>query len=119
EVARSIMPDLPAKHVVVCSGSNSAGTLSEVGSGGFYFRTAPPDRLQALALARLVAAGKHTHPAVLVSDDTYGVANGSALTKSMREQRLRPELVRAATGDANGAVARALRAAPDAVVLVG
>jgi branched-chain amino acid transport system substrate-binding protein len=119
EVARSIMPDLPKQHVVVCSGSNSAGTLSDVDSGGFYFRTAPPDRLQAIALARLVAAGKHLRPAVLASDDAYGDAFGTALTKAMRAQRLRPTLVRAATGDATGAVARALRSNPDAVVLIG
>jgi branched-chain amino acid transport system substrate-binding protein len=119
EVARSIMPDLPGKHVVACSGSNTAGALSQVDSGGFYFRTAPPDRLQALALARLVAAGKHARPAVLVSDDTYGVAFGTALTKAMRAQGLRPTLTRATTGNATDAVARALRADPDAVVVVG
>jgi branched-chain amino acid transport system substrate-binding protein len=119
EVARSIMPDLPARHVVACSGSNTAGALSQVDSGGFYFRTAPPDRLQAPALARLVAAGKHTRPAVLVSDDTYGVAFGTALTGAMRAQGLRPTLTRVTTGGATDGVTRALRAAPDAAVVVG
>jgi branched-chain amino acid transport system substrate-binding protein len=120
EVARSIMPDLPKDHVVMCSGSNSAGALSTVDSGGFYFRTAPPDQLQTVALARLVANGHHERPVVFAGTDVYGVTFGRAVTAAMRRQHLTPTLVPVATGaDANATVAKALRTNPDSVVLVG
>jgi branched-chain amino acid transport system substrate-binding protein len=120
EIAASLMPDLPRDRVVMCSGSNSAGALSDIDSGGYYFRTAPPDRLQELALARLVAAGKHTHPAVLAPTDSYGKPFGAGLMTALRRLHLRPTLVPvASTADPLDVVTRALRTNPDAVVLVG
>jgi branched-chain amino acid transport system substrate-binding protein len=120
EVAAALMPDLPHDRVVMCSGSNSAGALSTIDSGGYYFRTAPPDRLQALALARLVAAGRHRRPAVLAPTDAYGVTFGNALVAALRRLGLQPKLVPATDlADAPRVVNTALAVNPDAIVLVG
>jgi branched-chain amino acid transport system substrate-binding protein len=120
EVAAALMPDLPRDHVVMCSGSNSAGALSSIPSGGYYFRTAPPDRLQAVALARLVAGAKHTRPAVLVPKDAYGASFGTELVAAMRRLHLKPtEVSVPQQPDAAAVVTRALQSSPDAVVLVG
>ena len=120
EVAAAIMPDLPRDHVVVCSGSNSAGALSDIDAGGFYFRTAPPDRLQALALARLVATAGRKRPAVIAATDSYGVSMGRAVVAALHRAGTAPKLVPQASGaDPTAVVARALRGNPDAMVLVG
>jgi branched-chain amino acid transport system substrate-binding protein len=106
--------------VVVCSGSNSAGALSDVDSGGYYFRTAPPDRLQARALARLVTGAGHTRPVVLAPTDSYGQTFGRDLMTALRRERATPRLVPvAAAADPAAVVTRALARDPDAVVLVG
>ena len=120
EVAASLMPDLPKDHVVMCSGSNSAGALSDVPSGGFYFRTAPGDRLQELALAQLVATAGRKRPVVLAPTDSYGVTFGRGVVAALRRARVRTRLVPVAPGaDPTAVVARALGGDPDAVVLVG
>lgn len=70
--------------VLTCSGSTSAEELSVADSGGYFFRTAPPDRLQALALARLVVAqGKHK-PVIIARDDGYGDAFALPLARELR-----------------------------------
>jgi branched-chain amino acid transport system substrate-binding protein len=71
--------------VLTCSGSTSAEELSVADSGGYFFRTAPPDRLQALALARLVVAqGKH-QPVIIARDDGYGDAFVAPLARELRK----------------------------------
>jgi len=120
EVAAALMPDLPRDHVVMCSGSNSAGALSDIDAGGYYFRTAPPDRLQALALARLVANAGRKRPAVIAPTDSYGVAFGGDVVAALRRADTKPRLVPVASGaDPTAVVSRALSANPDAIVLVG
>ena len=57
-----------------CSGSNSAPELSVADSGGYYFRTAPPDRLQATALARVLVQDGKRKPVIVVRKDAYGNA---------------------------------------------
>ena len=115
------MPDLPRDHVVMCSGSNSAGALSDIDAGGFYFRTAPPDRLQALALVAPRRRRGRKRPAVLAPTDAYGAAFGRALVTALRRGGApTPQLVPVASGaDPTAVVTRALPGDPDAVVLVG
>jgi branched-chain amino acid transport system substrate-binding protein len=67
-----------------CSGSNSAPELSTASSGGYYFRTAPPDRLQAIALARLVLADGKRKPALVVRNDSYGNAFAIGLQQELK-----------------------------------
>ena len=60
--ALDLLDTIREQGVLACSGSNSAEELSTASSGGYYFRTAPPDRLQAVALARLLIAGGKRGP---------------------------------------------------------
>lgn len=120
EVAAAMMPGLPARHVVMCSGSNSAGALSEIDSGGFYFRTAPPDRLQALALARLVTGTGRRAPVVLAPNDSYGEAFVADMLPALRRAGAKPTAISVAPdADPGTVVTRALARDPDSVVLVG
>lgn len=120
EVAAALMPGLPRDHVVMCSGSNSSGALSDIDSGGYYFRTAPGDRLQALALARMVVGAGRKKPAVLAPTDAAAASFGRALLTALRRAGTTPKLVPVAPGaDPTAVVTRALAGNTDSVVLIG
>jgi branched-chain amino acid transport system substrate-binding protein len=88
--ALDLLPTIRDRGVLTCSGSNSAEELSGAGSGGYYFRTAPPDRLQAVALARLVAAGGRHQPVIIVRDDAYGETFAARLRAELRRKGIKP-----------------------------
>ncbi len=71
--------------VLDCSGSNTSADLSTTNSGGYYFRTAPSDRLQGPALAQLVLKDGHKKVAIIARDDSYGRGVGTAVKKSLTE----------------------------------
>jgi branched-chain amino acid transport system substrate-binding protein len=58
--------------VVQCSGSNTAPTFTDYDDGGFYFRTAPSDVLQAPVLAKLIRGDGHNRVALIGRADDYG-----------------------------------------------
>ncbi len=113
----------PAHRAVICSGSNSYGPISGAAQqNGFYFRTAPPDRLQARALAKLLVADGRKRPVVIAARDDYGLPFGTDVVRSLVAQNAPgARLVSLPAGDAgaNRAVTDALRRQPDAVVLIG
>jgi branched-chain amino acid transport system substrate-binding protein len=73
---------------IECSGSNSAEELSNASATGAYFRTAPPDRLQALALARLVGSSGRRRPVIVARDDAYGDTFTSRVRRELAKQRI-------------------------------
>jgi branched-chain amino acid transport system substrate-binding protein len=117
-----ILDLIRAAKVLDCSGSNTSAELSRVNSGGYYFRTAPPDTLQGPALAELVLRDKHKKVAILARRDTYGVpfaksvkarlAKGRA--KVVADIRYDPD-----AGSFDTDVQRVGRARPDAIVVLG
>ncbi|MFK4100506.1 ABC transporter substrate-binding protein [Streptomyces sp. NPDC019531] len=58
--------------VVQCSGSNTAPTFTDYDDGGFYFRTAPSDVLQAPVLAKVIRGDGHKRVALIGRADDYG-----------------------------------------------
>ncbi|WP_367319459.1 ABC transporter substrate-binding protein [Streptomyces sp. HUAS ZL42] len=58
--------------VVQCSGSNTAPTFTDYDDGGFYFRTAPSDVLQAPVLAKVIRGDGHNRVALIGRADDYG-----------------------------------------------
>jgi branched-chain amino acid transport system substrate-binding protein len=120
EVAAALIPELATDHVVMCSGSNTAGALSALDSGGYYFRTAPPDRLQAVALARLVAAGGARRPFVVAPGVGADPRLPDEVVTALRARGLRPAVATARELRNGPALGAALtRAHADAVVLLG
>lgn len=75
-----ILPDAVQAGVVLFSPSNTADTFTTYDDQGLYFRTAPPDVLQANALADIIVRDGTRSLAIIHRDDSYG--NGLAeLTK--------------------------------------
>jgi ABC-type branched-subunit amino acid transport system substrate-binding protein len=73
---------------IECSGSNSAEELSDAAATGSYFRTAPPDRLQALALARLVGSSGRKQPVIVARDDAYGTTFTNRVRRELGRQKI-------------------------------
>jgi len=80
-VMLGMLDDVRASHVLMCSGSNTSSDLSTANSGGYYFRTAPSDRLQGPALAKLVLDDHHKRIAILDRNDPE---NRAALGEGLR-----------------------------------
>jgi branched-chain amino acid transport system substrate-binding protein len=122
QVAAELLPDLERDRVVMCSGSNTAGALSVLApaAGGWYFRTAPPDRVQAVALARLLEADGRARPFVIAPDAGVDRTFVDETLTATRAAGLHPVEARAADLDSGPALARAMtRARADAVLLLG
>ncbi len=117
--------DTTKDRALVCSGTNSAEALTKQGprrSGGLYFRTAPPDRLQGRALAEQILAAGHRRVAVVARDDRFGSSLAGSLVRSLREGGAKvPVVVRydPDSTDLTAEVQQALDATPQAVAVIG
>jgi branched-chain amino acid transport system substrate-binding protein len=116
-----IIDQVRSAKVLDCSGSNTSAELSRVNSGGYYFRTTPPDTLQGPALAKLLLRDQRKRVAIIARRDTYGVGLGNevkaAVTKGgakvVADVKFDPD---AQSFDAD--VQKVARAKPDAVVVL-
>ncbi|HEV3134788.1 MAG TPA: ABC transporter substrate-binding protein [Acidimicrobiia bacterium] len=118
-----ILDDVRRAHVLVCSGSNTSSDLSTADSGGYYFRTAPSDRLQGPALAKLVLKDHHKRIAILDRSNTENrLALGQPLRKTLSRGGAKIVADVAFDPDAtsfNTYVEEVASKKPDAVVVLG
>ena len=121
EIAADLIPLARKSQVVLCSGSNSAGALSSIRSGGFYFRTAPPDQVQADALAQLIVNDGRQRPVIIAPRDSYGVPFGGDLRRELAAHGVNDTtlVTYRPAADPGAAVERALETDPDAIVVLG
>jgi ABC-type branched-subunit amino acid transport system substrate-binding protein len=119
----SIIDKIRAAGVLTCGGSATAGDLSEVDSGGYYFRTAPPDRFQGPALAELVLRDGHTNVAIIARSDSYGVGLAESAEAALVDggASLSGDIVAydPAGTDFDADVQAVLDGSPDAVIVIG
>jgi hypothetical protein len=80
-VSRAVLPIVREAGVILFSPCNTAAVLSTEEDGGLYFRTAPPDGLQAAALADIIVRDGTRKLAVIYRDDAYG----DGLAKSTKD----------------------------------
>ncbi|MBI5161128.1 MAG: ABC transporter substrate-binding protein [Micrococcales bacterium] len=69
-VTKNVMDQVFAAETVMLSPANTADDLSGVSK--WYFRTAPPNAIEANALGNLILGDGYTKVAVLVFNDAYG-----------------------------------------------
>lgn len=79
----SVIDDVTGAGVVQCSPSNTGIGLTTHPDGGYYFRTAASDAVQAPVLADLVAEAGHTTVAIAARDDAYGVPFLAEMRRSL------------------------------------
>ncbi len=85
-VTRSLLEPITDAGVLACSPTNTAISISEFPDDDYYFRTAPPDSLQAVALGRAIAETGRRSTAILYVDDEYGQSVADALATELRRQ---------------------------------
>jgi branched-chain amino acid transport system substrate-binding protein len=78
-VTMAVIDKVTGSEVVQCSGSNTGSGLTTYADNGFYFRTAPPDNLQSLALADVMTEDGATNIAIIYRNDDYGAGFGEEL----------------------------------------
>jgi ABC-type branched-subunit amino acid transport system substrate-binding protein len=71
-VSKAILPKAIAAGRVMISPSATSAELSTVDDKGFFFRTSPPDGLQAKALNDIIMRDGRSKIAILARDDSYG-----------------------------------------------
>jgi len=81
-----IIDKIKTNGVLDCSGSNTSSALTVPGgaAGGYYFRTAPPDKFQGPALAQLVLNDNKHKVAILTRNDSYGTGFGASLESALK-----------------------------------
>jgi branched-chain amino acid transport system substrate-binding protein len=85
-VTLSLLGELTSAGIISCSPTNTAASLSDYPDQGYYFRTAPPDSLQAVALGRSIAETGARSAALLFVDDDYGRSIADGLVNELRRQ---------------------------------
>jgi branched-chain amino acid transport system substrate-binding protein len=120
----ALLPKIAAHGVLLISPSATSDELTKADDGGLFFRTSPPDVLQAQAVTNIIMRDGAQRVYILARDDSYGtglennvlqdlVAAGIA-AKDIKIQKYEP--------DAAGFSVQANEAktfGPDAILIVG
>jgi branched-chain amino acid transport system substrate-binding protein len=122
--ALGIVDKLKTDGIVACSGSTTSSALSQPGgaAGGFFFRTAPPDKLQGPALAQLILNDNKSKIAILTRNDSYGTGFGSALKTALTQGGatvVANDAYDPNSSDFHADVAKIVGKNADAVVIIG
>ncbi|MGH3442334.1 MAG: ABC transporter substrate-binding protein [Nitriliruptorales bacterium] len=121
-VSLAIMERVTRSQTVMCSPANTGLEFTSRPDNGFYFRTAQPDGLQALALADVIVGDGHRRIGIISVDDDFGRDLSAALRTAL-EAKEDVSVVGTATypPDAREFASRLrglVQAEPDAVAIV-
>jgi branched-chain amino acid transport system substrate-binding protein len=121
-VTLSLLGAITSAGVIACSPTNTAIALSEYPDKDYYFRTAPPDSLQARALGQAIARTGALSTAILYVDDDYGRGMAEELANELRRQG--NEVVARTAIDPNAAdftpaISSMLEREPEAIAYAG
>ncbi len=121
-ITLNIIDEVRRRNVLMCSGSNTSAELSTTDSRGFYFRTAPSDRLQGPALGRLVLEDGRKKVGILARRDTYGLGLASSVKKALENGHAQVVADVSYDPDATSfdrEVQKVVDKKPDAVIVLG
>lgn len=121
-VALALMDKIKSNGIDTCSGSTTSAELSDADDGGYFFRTAPPDKFQGPALAQVVLGDGYSKVAIVTRNDSYGTGFGSALASALADGGAEVAINAAydpAASDFKSDVSAVKDAGPDAVVVIG
>lgn len=82
-VSLAVIDKITGSRTVMCSPSNTGLQFTTYDDGGYYFRTAPPDNLQAQVLADLMVADGAEKVVVIGRSDEYGEGFANALADEL------------------------------------
>jgi ABC-type branched-subunit amino acid transport system substrate-binding protein len=88
-VTQAVLPKVVAAQRVLISPSATSDELSTVDDKGFFFRTSPPDVLQAKALTDIIMRDGRAKVAIVARDDSYGKGLGTNVQRNLAAAGLR------------------------------
>jgi branched-chain amino acid transport system substrate-binding protein len=132
-ICAAIMPKVVAAGRLMISPSATSDALSSIDDHGLFFRTSPPDVLQAKALADIVMREGSQRIVVVARDDNYGMGFAKNVQGDLASAGIRASNIKIVTykakdkydldhdlGPMFGPVAKSVKQfAPDAVVIIG
>jgi ABC-type branched-subunit amino acid transport system substrate-binding protein len=89
-VSKAVLPKVAAAGKVMISPSATSDELSTLDDKGFFFRTSPPDVLQAKALNDIIMRDGHGKIAIVARDDSYGKGLANNVQANLTVSGIKP-----------------------------
>jgi hypothetical protein len=123
-VSLTVIDAITGAGVVEFSPANTSDQFTTYDDNGLYFRTAPPDTLQARALADLIIADGNNSVGILALNDPYGTGLAENTLNNLVESGLAEDQIRSITYDPQAAnfdseVQEMVDFDPDAIIVIG
>ena len=122
DTTKSVIDKIVSSGTAECSPSNTGSDLTMWEDEGLYFRTPPPDNLQAQALAKAITDDGHQNVAIIAQNSDYGTGFAEFLAPALGDSGA--EVVNDVTYDITGTgidaeVENVVGSSPDAIALIG
>ncbi|MEI4270935.1 ABC transporter substrate-binding protein [Klenkia sp. LSe6-5] len=123
-VSLTVIDAITGAGVLQFSPANTSDQFTTYNDQGLYFRTAPPDTLQARALADLIGADGNNTVGILALNDPYGTGLSENTRNNLISDGLSEDSIVSITYDPQAAnfdseVQRMVDFNPDAIVVIG
>jgi hypothetical protein len=123
-VSLTVIDKIVAAGVVQFSPANTSDQFTTYNDKGLFFRTAPPDLLQAVPLADLVLSDGNTTVGIMNLNDAYGTGLAKNVAANLVSGGLNEDDILAITYDPTASsydteVQQMVEFGPDAIVVIG
>jgi hypothetical protein len=123
-VSLTVIDAITGAGVLQFSPANTSDQFTTYDDNGLYFRTAPPDTLQARALADMIIADGNNSVGILALNDPYGTGLAENTLNNLVESGLSEDQIRSITYDPQAAnfdseVQEMVEFDPDAIIVIG
>jgi Periplasmic binding protein len=123
-VSLTVVDAITGAGVLQFSPANTADDFTTYDDNGLYFRTAPPDTLQARALADLVIADGNQSVGIMALNDPYGTGLAENTLKNLVDSGVPEDSIRSITYDPqaqnfDSEVQEMVEFDPDAIIVIG
>jgi hypothetical protein len=123
-VSLTVIDTIVNAGVVMFSPANTSDQFTTYNDRGLYFRTAPPDVLQARALADVIGADGNNTVGILALNDSYGTGLAENIKENLISDGLPEDSIRDIIYDPQAAnfdseIQQMAELNPDAIVVIG
>ncbi|WP_347060392.1 ABC transporter substrate-binding protein [Blastococcus sp. HT6-30] len=123
-VSLTVIDAITGAGVMQISPANTSDQFTTYDDNGLYFRTAPPDTLQARALADMISADGNSTVGIMALNDPYGTGLAENTVNNLMSAGLSEDAIVSLTYDPQAAnfdseVQRMVEFNPDAIVVIG
>jgi ABC-type branched-subunit amino acid transport system substrate-binding protein len=123
-VSLTVIDRITGAGVMQISPANTSDQFTNYNDNGLYFRTAPPDMLQARALADMIGDDGNNTVAILARNDAYGTGLADSTRQNLLDQGLSEDDIINVTYDPTAAnfdaeIQQMVEFGGDAIVVIG